>query len=211
MVGKEEKDFYNLRSITTNLTEFLFDVDRQSQMVKRAEEELKKLKGSLKKISPSTDPSELEEYKRLMAMDMPIRRVREVILQANRMIEEAKFEAFLESIRLKIAQDSITAEDLREVENRIRIERDEWAEKLKELKEEIEKHLQNKLQEHLQKVKTSIATLNSEDLRDFESLEEIKNTREFLNKLPKELREEGQRELSRIVQEKLLENKLKKV
>lgn len=101
----------------------------------------------------------MEEYKRLMAMDMPIRRVREVILQANRMIEEAKFEAFLESIRLKIAQDSITAEDLREVENRIRIERDEWAEKLKELKEEIEKHLQNKLQEHLQKVKTSIATI----------------------------------------------------
>ena len=43
-------------------------------------------------------------------------------------------------------------------------------------------------------VNTSIASLNSEDLRDFVSLEEIKITREFLNKLPKELREEGQRE-----------------
>lgn len=207
---RDDKDFYNLRAITTNLTEFLFDADRQSQMLRRAEEELKKLKGSLKKISPSTDPSELEEYKRLMAMDMPIRRVREVILQANRIVEEAKFEAFLESIKLKIAQDSITAEDLKEVENRIRLEREEWVEKLKDIKGEIEKHLQQKLQEHLQKVKKAIATLSSEDIRDFESIEEIKEAREFLNRLPKSLREEGQKELSRIVQEKLLDNKLKR-
>jgi len=53
---KDDKDFYSLRSITTNLTEFLFDVDRQSQMVKRAEEELKKLKGSLKKDKPKHRP-----------------------------------------------------------------------------------------------------------------------------------------------------------
>ncbi|MFN3976945.1 MAG: WD40 repeat domain-containing protein, partial [Aquificaceae bacterium] len=46
---KDDKDFYSLRSITTNLTEFLFDADRQSQMVKRAEEEVKRLKGRLKK------------------------------------------------------------------------------------------------------------------------------------------------------------------
>ena len=62
-------------------------------------------------------------------------------------------EAFLESIKLKIALDRITAEDLKEVENRIRLERVEWVEKLKDIKGEIEKHLQQKLQEHLQKVK----------------------------------------------------------
>jgi len=111
---------------------------------------------------------------------------------------------------LKIAQDSITAEDLKEVENRIRLEREEWVEKLKDIKGEIEKHLQQKLQEHLQKVKKAIATLSSEDIRDFESIEEIKEAREFLNRLPKSLREEGQKELSRIVQEKLLDNKLKR-
>ncbi len=207
---KDDKDFYSLRSITTNLTEFLFDADRQSQMVKRAEEEVKRLKGRLKKISPDTDPFELEEYKRLMAMDVPIRSVREVILQASRMVEEAKFEAFLEGLRLKISQNGITAEDLKEVENRIRLEGEERVGKLKDIKEEIEKHLRQRLQEHLQKVKEAIATLSSEDPRDFESLEEIKEAREFFNRLPKDLREEGQRELFRIVQEKLLDNKLKR-
>ena len=207
---EDDKRLYNFRAITTNLTDFLYDSERLSNMVKRAEEELKNLKSKLKKLPPDSDPTEVEEYKRLLAMEAPIRKLRQVLLQASKAVEEAKFEAFVKSIEEKIKEDTISGEDLREVENRIRLEEGERLQRLQNLKEAIEVHFQKKIEEQLQKVKSAISSMDSEDVRDLEALAEVREAREFLQRLPRDLKEKGQNALYRLMQEKILRDRLEK-
>jgi len=57
---EDDKRLYSLRAITTNLTDFVYDKDRQAQIVKRAEEELKALKNKLKRTSNFSEQQEIE-------------------------------------------------------------------------------------------------------------------------------------------------------
>lgn len=205
---EEDRGLYFLRSITTNLTDFLYDQERQSRILKRAEEELKNLKNRLKRIEGSIQAEELEEYKRLLSMDAPIRRLREIILQAQMLVEEANFHAFVRSIEEKIRQGNADAEDLRQIEARLALEGEERAQKLKELKESLERYFQNRLEEHLQKVRESISQLKSEDIREFEALEEVKRAREFIDRLPSALAQRAKTDLLRLFQEKILADRL---
>ncbi|MCX8060814.1 MAG: AAA family ATPase, partial [Aquificaceae bacterium] len=205
---QEDKRFYALRAISTNLTDFLYDPDRQSQMVKRAEEELKSLTSKLKRLPLGADPSETEEYKRLKSMDAPIRRLREVILRASKAVEEAKFENFLKELRQRIEQDGVSGEDLKEVENRIRLEEGQRLQRLQELKQALEEHFSRKVQETLQKVKGALNAVKAEDLRDLEALEQVREARQVFDRLPREFRERAQGELSRLLQERLIQTRL---
>ncbi|MFN7064879.1 MAG: AAA family ATPase [Aquificaceae bacterium] len=207
---EEDKLLYLLRAIKTNLTDFLYHTDQQSRIVRRAEKELSSLKAKLKKLNHNSNPRELEEYKRLSSMDMPIRRLREVILEAEKAIDEAEFEAFLRYIEIKISEDTITGEDLKEVEERLRIEEGERLERLTKLKGQLQRYFQRRLRENLQKVKDALSKTHKENQWDWEALEEIKETRAFLSRLPQSLVEEGQREIRRLIQEKLLQDKLRK-
>ncbi len=205
---EDEKRLYSLRAISTNLTEYIYNKDRQSQIIKRAEEELKALKNRLKRINTILEPQEFEEYRRLISMDMPIRRLRDIILQAQVLVEEAKFEAFVSNLEGRIREGKADAEDLREVESRLKIEEGERAERLKALRESLETYFQKTLQEHLEKVRQAISKVESDDLRDFEALEEIKIAREFINRLPGYLNQQAQTQLIKVFQEKLLQDKL---
>ncbi|MEJ5339122.1 MAG: AAA family ATPase [Aquificaceae bacterium] len=205
---EEDRRLYSLRSISTNLTDYLYDRDRQSQMVKRAEDELKSLKNRLRKSNRQVDFKELEEYRRLISMDAPIRKLRELILQAQQMVEEANFEAFVRDVEERIRQGSVSAEDLREVEARLKLEEEERAKRLKALKESLENYFQKAMQEHLQRVREAISNLHSDDVRDFEALEEVRKAREFINRLPGAFSQQGQSQLLKIFQEKILQDRL---
>ncbi len=207
---KEDKRYYLLKAIRTNLLDFVYNPDQQSQIIKRAQEELKNLREKLKRLNSKFDPLELEEYKRLLSMDMPIRKLREIILEATNLIDNAKFENFIREKEEKISKEKISLEDLQEIEEAIKLEKEERVEKLKTLKESIEKYFQEKLKEHLERVKEAIKSLHVQDIRDFESLDEVKRAREFLNQLPRQMKEEGQKELIKTLQEKLLQDKLNK-
>ncbi len=207
---EEDKRFYSLRAVLTNLTEYVYDKDRQSQIIKRAEEELKNLKNKLRKSNVPADPQEIQEYKSLLSMDAPIRRLRELIVEAQRIVDEANFEAFVKGIEEKLRGGTASAEDLREVESRLRIEEGERLERLKALKEALENYFQKTLQEHLQRVKEVTKDLQSEDIRDFEALEEVKRARDFINKLPGTLSQQAQSQLLKVFQEKILQDRVRK-
>ncbi|MEN3028540.1 MAG: AAA family ATPase [Aquificaceae bacterium] len=207
---EEERKLYTLRAISTNLTDFLYDRDRQTQMVRRAEEELLKLTRRLKKLTPGFDPSELEEYKKLLSLDAPIRELREVIERAKDAVEGAKFELFLKDMESRIEEDTLSGEDLKEVENRLRLESGERLSRLQALKVSMEEHFRRRVEEHLQRVREAIEPLEVEDLRDFEALEEVKRAREFFLRLPKELGERARGEISKLLQERLIHNRLNK-
>lgn len=205
---EEDRRFYILRSITTNLTEYIYHRDRQAQIIKKAEEELKSLRNRLRKSDRLTDPYGLEEYRRLLSMDAPIRGLRELILQAQHMVEEANFESFLREVEEKIREGRAGAEDLRGVEARLRVEEEDRVERLKALKEKLEAYFQRSLQEGLERAKEAIDRVQSEDIRDFEALEEVRALRDFMNRLPTSLSQQGQRELLRAFQEKILRDRL---
>ncbi len=205
---EDDKRLYSLRAITTNLTDFIYHKDRQSQIVKRAEEELKALRNKLKRVSTLSDPQEFEEYRRLLSMDSPIRRFREIILEAQTLIEEAKFNTFVKNIEDKIKEGKADARDLRELESRLKLEEGERAQKLKVLKESLETYFQAALQEHLGSVRKAVSEVESSDIRDFEALEEVKRAREFINKLPSSLNQQAQGQLTKVFHEKLLQDRL---
>ncbi|QID33725.1 AAA family ATPase [Pampinifervens florentissimum] len=205
---EDDKRLYSLRAITTNLTDFIYNKDRQSQIIKRAEEELKALKNKLKRVSTLSDPQEFEEYRRLLSMDSPIRRLREVIFEAQTLIEEAKFNTFVKSLEDRIKEGKADAGDLRDLESRIKVEEGERVERLKALKESLETYFQKALQEHLERVRNAVSEVESSDLRDFEALEEVKRAREFINKLPSHLSQQAQAQLLKVFHEKLLQDRL---
>ncbi len=205
---QEDKRFYSLRSIITNLTDLLYNKDRQSQIIKRAEEELKALKSKLKKAGNSSDPQELEEYRRLISMDAPIRRLREIILDAQHLIEEARFDTFVRNLEERIRQGKADAGDLRDLETKLKLEEGEKAQRLKALKESLEAYFQRTMQEHLEKVRGAVNEVESADLRDFEALEEVKKAREFINKLPSLISQQAQAQLLKVFHEKILQDRL---
>ncbi|MFN3946926.1 MAG: AAA family ATPase, partial [Aquificaceae bacterium] len=207
----EDRALYLLKAIRTNLVDFIYPPDQQSRIIKKAEEELKRLKARLKTLDLHSDPYQLEEYKRLVSMDMPIVSLREKILEGDRIIQSAEFEAFLKGIEEKLLKDTITGEDLKEVQERIRLEEEGWKiERLTQLRDRIKGYFQSNLQEKLQKVEEALQRTTKEDPREWETLGEIKEVREFFNRLPRELTEEGQKELRRLIQEKLLQDRLRK-
>ncbi|MEJ7622135.1 MAG: AAA family ATPase [Aquificaceae bacterium] len=205
---EDDKRLYSLRAITTNLTDFVYDKDRQAQIVKRAEEELKALKNKLKRTSNFSEHQEIEEYRRLLSMDLPIRKLREIIFEAQLHIEEAKFNAFLKNLEDKIREGKADAEDLRSLESKLKLEEGERAQRLRELKESLENYFQTALREHLERVRKAISEVESGDLRDFEALEEVKRAREFINKLPSSLSQQAQGELLKVFHERLLQDRL---
>ncbi|MCS7171190.1 MAG: AAA family ATPase [Aquificaceae bacterium] len=207
---EEDKRFYGLRTIRTNLVDFLYEPERQSQMVKRAEEELKKLKEKLKRLREGVEPSEMEEYKRLLSMDAPIRGLRDVIEKAKRAVEDAKFEAFIRDIESRMSEGQINGEDLAKVESLIRLEKNERLKKLQSLKEHMEEYFNRGVREQLQKVQNALKLLKTEDIRDFEGIAEVKEAREFFHMLPKELKEQAQTSLQKLMQEHILQSKRQK-
>ncbi len=207
---EEDKALYPLKAIRTNLVDFVYPEDQQSRILKKAQEELKSLRAKLKNLDSPLDPHQLEEYKRLISMDMPIVSLREKILEGEKIIENAKFEAFLKSMEEKLLRDMVSGEDLREIEEGIRLEEGEKLEKLNQLRDKIKNYFQKRLQENLKKAEEALQNTSKEDPREWEALEEIKEFREFLERLPRDLQEEGKRKLRSLIQEKLLQDRLRK-
>lgn len=208
LLEEEDRRFYPLRAIRTNLIDFMYDRERQEQLIKRAEEELKRLKNRLKKWS--TEEGEPQEYKNLLSMDAPIRRLRELVWEGKEALELARFEAFLSRIEKSIEEGRFTGEELKEVEERLRIEEGRRRERLLELKEKANEYFKRALEERFEEVRKALKGLDTEDIRDLEALEEVKSLREFISKLPRDFYEQAQKELSLTLQEKLLRDRLNK-
>ncbi|MCS7307060.1 MAG: AAA family ATPase [Aquificaceae bacterium] len=204
----EERRLYSLVAVHTSLTDFLYDADRQALIIKRAEDELKNLASAIKKLSPDADPSETQEYKRLLSMDAPIRKLREVIAKGSKLVEDAKFENFLKGVRSKLQEDRLKGEDLKEVESRIKFEEGQRLESLQSLKSDIEEYFKKKIERGISEVESSIYLVEADDLRDLEALEVVKKVREFFSSLPTSFKEDAQSKLSKVLHKRLLQGKL---
>lgn len=62
----------------------------------------------------------------------------------------------------------------------------------------------------MEELKVALEGKESQDLEELEAEEEVKNFREFLNTLPRELSREGEQSLQRILQEKVISYRLKR-
>ncbi len=206
----EDKRLYSLRALTTNLSNFLYQEERQRQMVKRARESLNSLKVKLKRSALDQNPEDMEDYKRLLSMDMPLREVREVIRQARDLVEEYKFEAFLAQMRGRMAEGTLQGEHLKEVESRMKTEREGRLSKLETLRSEMEGYFKELLEKHLRAVREAIERVEDMDMLDLEALPEVKSAREAFHKLPAAMSSEAQSLLTKSLQERVIRDRLKK-
>lgn len=202
----DEKSLYPVLSLSTNLPEFAYGNERLSNVIKNAQQTLKSFKQKLK--NNLQEPTEIEEYKKLTSIDLPIREVRKLILEANSLIQDARIQLIRQKIESLINSNALSAQDLSMI-NTLQKENlsQEQASALRALKEKALSYLRSKLEQKLQDAKRAISLNIFSEQRQIEALEEVKSLREFANTLPKELQQDALKELQRIIQERLINSR----
>ncbi len=205
----EDRRLYYLEKLETNLIDFVYPPDRQRQILKNAEklykEFLKKLKGALNE----EELASIKEFAELDSIDIPLKKVRGLVNEARSKLRDRAYEIFIESIEKKLRNGSITGEDYKELEGRLDNAEDLWKPRLEELREKVNEHFSSELEGYLSKVREAVKNVHTTDMRDLEALPEVKETRSFISKLPRELYNPALERLVRILQEKLIEDRLR--
>ncbi len=204
----EEGRLYHLEKFETNLIDFLYPKERQKQIVKNAEKLYKSLKKALKKEENEEELEKIKDFQELYSIDIPIKRVRQLISSAQEAIRERAYEIFVDSIKKKLRDKSLTGKEFRELKGRIETSEGKWKETLSELLQEAEEFFKAELKSKLNEVRRSLRETASTDIRDLEALREVKEAREFISKLPKEMYEEAIGGLTKTLQEKIIEDRL---
>ncbi len=200
-IENQDIKLYYLAKLNSNLIDFWYPKDRQNQILKNAKELYKNL---LKKLKASKDLKDLEniqEYQTLLSMDLPIRELREIIEETHSALENRRLEIFIESVREKINQGNVTKEDLREVENKLKIKP---IKELEDLKADLINFFEKSLEEKLKDMENMLSNTQILSFQEAETLPEIRKLREFIASLPKEIYQRGQERLSKILSEKLI-------
>jgi len=205
----EDRRLYYLEKFETNLIDFLYPQERQKQIIKNAEKLFKDLSKRLKDSVSEEELWNIKEFLELDRIDIPLRKVRELAKEARRKIEDRSYEIFIQRLEKKLKEGNVTGEDLKEVESRLEASEGQWKEKLEKLRERIVEHFQRKLEEHLETVRSAIRNTSTTDIRDLEALEEVKEARAFISKLPRELYNNALERLVRVLQEKIIEDRLR--
>ncbi len=205
----EDRRQYYLEKFESNLVDFLYPPERQKQIVKNAEKLFKEISRKLKAIREEQELQDIKEFKELNSIDIPLKRVRELALEAKRSIENRAYELFIRSIEDKIKGQQITGDDLKAIEERLQSAEYPWKDKLQDLKKKVLKYFEAELDKHLQRVRDAVRNTHTTDIRDLEALEEVKETRAFISRLPRELYNPGLEKLVRVLQEKIIEDRLR--
>ncbi|WP_457601483.1 AAA family ATPase [Hydrogenivirga sp.] len=205
----DDKRLYYLEKLETNLIDFVYPEDRQKQIVKNAERLYKELMKRVKVVVKEEELLNLKEFAELDSIDIPLRRVRELIRDARNRLRDRSYEIFIDSVEAKLREGNVSGEDYKEIESRIEGAPEVWKERLEELRNRVSEYFQRELEKHLQEVREAIRRESTTDIRDLEALEEVKRTRAFISKLPRELYNEALERLVRTLQEKLIEDRLK--
>ena len=205
----EENRLYYLEKLESNLIDFVYPVQRQKQVIKNAEKLYKDFLKRLKSVSLEEELSQIKEFVELDSIDIPLKRVRELINDARAKLEDRAYEIFFSKIEGKLSSGDITGEDYRAIEGRIESSDNSWKEKLGELKDRVGNYFERELEAHLSRVREAIRGANTTDIRDLEALEEVKKTREFISKLPREMYNTALERLVRTLQEKIIEDRLR--
>ncbi len=205
----EEGRLYFLERFETNLLDLLYPQERKKRVVSNAKKVYKNLVKKLRSARSEEEAEGLEEFKELASIDIPFKEVRELYESAVEKIEERKFQIFLSGIEKKLKEGTVTGEDYEELVRRIEVSPDNRKGELSKLKEKLEEHFKKETGRRLSLVKESVERVRTTDLRDLEALEEVKEARKYVSKLPKEIAEEAAETLSKILQEKVVGERLK--
>ncbi len=204
----EDGRLYFLEKFESNLIDFLYPKERQQQIIKNAEKLYKGFSKALKKEENEEKLPLIKEFQELYSIDIPIKKVRELINSAQEAIKERGYEIFVEGIKSKLRDKTITGEDFKELKRRLEISEESWKERLEKLKDEVEEFFRREIQERLGRVREALKKESSIDIRDLEALEEVKSAREFISKLPSEFYEGAISDLTKTLQEKIIEDRL---
>ena len=203
----QDLKLYYFVKLSSNLVDFYYTKDRKERIIKTAQDVYKKL---TKSISTAKNPKELyyiKEYQELKDMDMPIREVREIIEKAQEGLKRRDMELFVEEIKQKITAGSISREDLKYVEERLR---ENPTQELQRLKDSILEYFSKTFEEKLRSVSLALSKAQATRLQDLELLPEVKDVRDFVSSMPKELYQTSQERLSKLLQEKVVKERLER-
>lgn len=205
----EGKKLYYLEKLETNLIDFLYPPERQKRILRSAQKLYKELEKKLKEVEREEELEGIKEFVELDTLDVPLREVREMARGAREKIKHRAYEIFLSQIEKKLEEGSVTGEDIRLIEGRTEGADEDWRKRLTLLKDRILEHLGKTLEEHLERVRGAISRRQTTDLRELETLYEVKEARQFISKLPKEMQSQALEKLVRTLQEKLIEDRLR--
>lgn len=206
---EEGKRLYFLEKLETNLIDFIYPKERQKQIIKSAENLYKDFKKRLKEAKKEEELENLKELRELEEISVPLREVRELILEARRELERRKYEVFIEGLKRKLQEGVISTEDYNNLKERIETAPEEWKEVLKELKGQIEEFFERKLREHLSRVRQALEREKVTNFQELETLSEVKEARKFISSLPREFYNYANEQLLKTLQEKIIEDRLK--
>ncbi len=206
----EEGRLYFLEKFESNLIDFLYPKDRQQQIIKNAEKLYRSFSKALSKEKNENNLSSIKEFQELYSIDIPLKRVRELVSSAQESIKERAYEIFVDGIKAKLRDKSITGKEFKELKSRLEASEGKWREILSKLKEEVEEFFNRELQSKLTQVRKALGRESSIDIRDLEALSEVKEAREFISKLPTELYEGAISSLTKTLQEKIIEDRLQR-
>ncbi|MCS7084414.1 MAG: AAA family ATPase, partial [Aquificaceae bacterium] len=205
----DEKTTYPIIALSTNLLDFAYGKERLNHIVKNAQQALKAFKQKLK--SEPQEPTQLEEYKKLLSLDLPIREVRQLLLEAKTLVQDARIAQVRKKIDFLINSNALRAEDISMISA---LEKEPLSEEqlssLKAIRENAISHLLNKLEQKLSEAKSAINSGDFSEQRQIEALEEVKSLREFAQTLPKELRQDSLKELQKAIQERLINSRFER-
>jgi MoxR-like ATPase len=206
----KDRKLYQLVKLGSNLVDFIYPKDRQEKVLKQAEKAYKEFVSKVQKAKDLSQLEDLNSLKEIASLDIPLRRIRELYFEAEELLKKKRLELFLEQIREKVQRGTAGQKELKEIEEWLRNADGEEFEKLSRAKEDLERELKNRLTRALEELKVALEGKESQDLEELEATEEVKNFREFLNTLPRELSREGEQSLQRLLQEKVISYRLKR-
>lgn len=207
----EERTFYYLTKLSSNILDFVYPQERQRQVIKNAEDLYREFQKKLKRAKRQEEIETIEEFKQLLSIDIPLGKVRQMITKAQEEMREKLLQIFLQEMREKLQNGTVDKEDVKLLEERIKTaEREEDIRRLEQLKEEVLTYMRTSMEQRLEELRKLLAQIEVRDITEMEALEEVKSFREFMTKLVSDLQHKAQEELTRLLQERLVEYRLKR-
>ena len=205
----ESKRYYYLEKFETNLIDFIYPKERQKQIIRNAENLYREFKKTIKGAKTEEELEYIKSLKELEEIDIPLKDIRELILKAKEDLNRRKIEVFIDTIRKKLKEGSVSGNDYSKIKERLEEVSEEWKEKLEEIKKEVEVFFEERLKAYLNKVRDAISKSKVSNFAELESISEVKETRKFISTLPKEFSNYASEQLLKTLQEKLIEDRLK--
>ncbi len=202
----EGSSFYYLAKFGSNLLDFYYPKERQRQFIKNAEKLYAQFQRKLQAVNSEEGVESMKEYRELLLSDAPIKRVRELISNAQEDIRRKKLHLFMENVKKKMENSTLTGDDVKHIEERIRHSEQGEKELLESLKDACMEHFEREIKSALERVRHALKDAHGSSTDEMESIDEIKQTKEMFINLPESMRLYANQELSRMVHEKLLEN-----